>query len=223
MVDLDWLIEGAFTTQGIHIHADAHLDPTSSDNSTPFLFKWLHAPKTAGASIWSDEYVAHEYVPIDVAADTFPAGGKEGFKKWLKSRVTITQEESLRHHHGPNDVWRKFTSCFGILASLLFYEPTYRMFLRRMFKDLLDDGVRYVDIRSAFLQPFYKEHSEEQEDGYEYMFDVIDDEIEKFKESEEGKGFWGARLIYTCIRSLGTKKIVEGKYCEFFCKRHSLT
>lgn len=211
MVDIDWLVERAFATNGTHISAEGPLDPATSDNTIPFQFKWLHAPATPSASIWSDSYVAGERVPIDVAAESFPHGGRDGFKRWLVSRTTITHDESLQHHHGPNDIWRKFTSCFGILASLLFYEPTYRMFLRRMFKDLLDDGVRYVDIRSAFLIPFYKEDSEEPEDGYEYMIDVLDDEIEKFKESVEGEGFWGARLIYTCIRSLGTKRIVEGE------------
>ncbi|GAB7355103.1 hypothetical protein MBLNU459_g5683t1 [Dothideomycetes sp. NU459] len=210
MVDLDWLIEVAFVTDGIHIKADGPLDPRSSENITPFVFKWLGAPKTANASIWSDSYVAGEFVPIDVAANSFPHGGKDGFKTWFKSRTTITQQESLQHHHGPNDIWRKFTSCFGIIASLLHYEPIYRMFLRRMFKDLLDDGVRYVDIRSAFLIPFYKENSEDPEEGFEYLVDVMDDEIETFKDSDEGKGFWGARLIYTCIRSFGTRKIVEG-------------
>jgi adenosine deaminase CECR1 len=37
------------------------------------------------------------------------------------------------------------------------------------------------------------------------------DEIEKFKASEEGKDFWGARMIWTTIRQFGKKQVIESK------------
>lgn len=41
------------------------------------------------------------------------------------------------------------------------------------------------------------------------MFEVIEEEVSRFKESEEGKGFWGIGIIWTSIRSLETRPIIE--------------
>lgn len=211
MVDLDWLIEHAFTLKGIHVQADGPLDSEHAQARTPFKFRWLKSSHQSTPSIWTSAYVAGTFVPIEEAADSYPHGGRDGFKALMKARSTITHDESLAHHHGPNDVWRKFQSCFGVITSLLHYEPTYRQFIRRMLLDLVEDGVRYVDIRSAFLIPFYREGSEEPDEDFEYMLGVLDDEIEDFKESEAGKTFWGARMIWTAIRHFDTRKIIESE------------
>jgi adenosine deaminase CECR1 len=140
-----------------------------------------------------------------VAATNFPDGGKEGFIHWLKSRVSITRQETLDQHLGPNAVWRKFTSCFGILASLQHYEPIFRKFIRNFLQGLLDDGVRWVDIRSVFVVPFTRTGEEEPDADYVNMLQALQEEIDAFKKSEEGQRFWGARLIWTTIRSFDTK------------------
>ena len=74
---------------------------------------------------------------------------------------------------------------------------------------LHEDGVKWVDLRLAFAFRYYKEGHEVPEDTFAEMFRVMDEEIENFKASEEGKGFWGARMIWTGIRALDTRKIVE--------------
>jgi len=214
MVDLEWLIEEAFNLKGYHIKADAPLDSDNAQAVSPFMFKWLKdtpASSVSSTPIWSASYSPGTFIPIAAAADSFPHGGREGFKTWLRARTTITLEESLCHHHGPNDVWRKFQSCFGVISSLLHYEPTYREFLRRMFRDLVEDGVRYVDIRSTFVVPFYRQGSEEPEPDYESMLGCLEDEIEKFQQSDEGRTFWGARMIWTTIRAFDTRKVIESK------------
>lgn len=207
MVDLDWLLKAAFDTKGYHIRADKPLDSDEAQAFTPFLFKWLKNSSRHNTSIWDQDYDVGTWIPIEEAAEAFPHGGREGFTEWLRSRITITFEESLEHMHGPNDIWRKFQSCFGILSSLLHYEPTFREFVRRMFKDLLEDGVQYVDMRSTFIDPFYSEGSEEPDQDFELMIDIIDDEVEKLKAAD--KRFWGARLIWTGLRAFDSKKIVE--------------
>jgi adenosine deaminase CECR1 len=96
MGDLDWLIEEAFSTEGICIAADVPLDSSASLQNSPFIFRHVKSPSAAESqSIWSSSYVANESIPINVAATNFPNGGKEGFIRWLKSRVTITRQESL--------------------------------------------------------------------------------------------------------------------------------
>jgi adenosine deaminase CECR1 len=39
---------------------------------------------------------------------------------------------------------------------------------------------------------------------------VFVEEIERFKASEEGKGFWGARFIWTTMRGRNSAQILDG-------------
>jgi adenosine deaminase CECR1 len=163
----------------------------------------------SGSSIWSPEYVPDTPVLLTKAADSFPDGGRAGFLSWLKGRCTITSIESIEHHDGVDAVWRKFSSVFTILNTIIFYEPIFRRFMRRMMQQLHADGVKWVDLRLAFTFFYYAEGKEQPEASYERMFKVFGEEIEKFKAHEEGKDFWGARMIWTGIRALDTRKIVE--------------
>jgi adenosine deaminase CECR1 len=210
MGDLNWLIEQAFTTEGICITAGAPLDSAASLLNLPFIFRHVKSPNTADSqSIWTSSYTANELIPIDVAAASFPDDGKEGFIRWLKSRVTITRQESLDQHLGPNDVWRKFISCFGVLASLQHYEPIFRKFIRNILQGLLEDGVRWVDLRSVFVIPFTRAGEDQPDGDFGSMLQALQEEIENFKNSAEGQGFWGARIIWTTIRQFDTKAIAH--------------
>jgi adenosine deaminase CECR1 len=210
MGDLNWLIEQAFTTEGICITAGAPLDSATSLLKLPFIFRHVKSPNTAESqSIWTSSYIPNEPIPINVAAANFPDGGKEGFILWLKSRVTITRQESLDQHLGPNDVWRKFISCFGVLASLQHYEPIFRRFIRNILQGLLEDGVRWVDLRSVFVIPFTRAGEDQPDGDFGSMLQALEEEIDSFKNSAEGQGFWGARIIWTTIRQFDTKTIAH--------------
>ena len=211
MVDLGWLIDQVFSVKGMHVQADAPLSTVEARDTAPVTFQWLSSQADVVTSIWDDSYPGSRLVPVEQAADSFPNGGRDGFTAWLRSRMTITPEESLKHHHGPNHVWRKFTSCFGVLGSLLHYEPIWRGFLRRMLKNLVDDGVQYVDMRAAFVLPYYQTGSETADVDNLNIIAALDEEIEDFKSTEAGKGFWGARLIWTTIRSFNTRQIIESR------------
>lgn len=41
------------------------------------------------------------------------------------------------------------------------------------------------------------------------MYEVIEDEVAKFKASEEGKGFWGITTIWTSLRKQPTRPLIE--------------
>ena len=117
---------------------------------------------TVEGSIWSSEYVPDTPILLARAADSYPNGGRQGFLAWLKDRCTITHIESIEHHHGVDAVWRKFSSVFTILGTIIFYEPIFRLFMRRMMQQLLADGVRWVDLRLAFTFFYYREGQETQ-------------------------------------------------------------
>ena len=209
MGDHDFLLERALETEGLCISVDKPLTTPESMEMAAFRFRYVPDASGEAAPMWSDSYQPHDWIPITKAAEAFPDGGREGFIRCLKSRVEISSEKSLQHHLGINDIWRKFTSCFPIMDSLLRYEPIYRKFIRHVLSQLLEDGIRWVEFRADFVTPFYRENCKEQDDGFEGMFTALEDEIEAFKNAEEGKGFWGARIIWTAIRRFGTKGIVE--------------
>lgn len=210
MVDLDWALEEAFNTEGVVVVADGPLTDERTLRKTGFSFEFTKNPKE-GASLWSSDYVAKAQVPINSAADSFPNGGRKGFVEWIRSRVTITSSEHLSHHEGPNEVWRKFMSCFPILGSLIYYEPIYRKFVRKMFKTLLDDGIYWVDMRAAFYTPYRSLGQENWDPDHFNLLDHLSDELEKFKASEQGKEFWGARMIWTTIRQFDKKAVIQSK------------
>ena len=207
MVDPDWALEEAFKLKGVCITSQESLGSAEARLKARFSFTWSKTA-TNEVSIWADKYKPDKPIPITAAADNFPEGGRKGFIEWVRSRTTITAEEHLKHHEGPNEAWRKFMSCFPILGSLIFYEPIYRKFIRKMCKQLLDDGVYWVDIRSAFLIPYRCTEQDEFDKDAFNMLAHMEDEIKAFKNSEEGKGFWGGRMIWTTIRHFEKQEVV---------------
>ncbi|KAI9837112.1 MAG: hypothetical protein M1819_000763 [Sarea resinae] len=204
MVDIGWLIDQAFATKGMHIYAPAALCSPSSLESGSVLFRFSTTTPQQSSMIWSDDYTPSTLIPMDSAADSFPNGGRSGFMRWLKDRCTITAGESIQHHHGPNAIWRKFQSTFLILNSIIHYEPILRAFTRRLFQQLALDGVRWVDLRAVFLHPYWREGCDIPDQGFEEMIRVLKDELVKFQATEEGKYFWGCRMIWTVLRRLQT-------------------
>lgn len=210
MVDHRWLIEQALKTEGICIKAERALHTPEARQTEAFRFSFAKSQSySSGPSIWSSDYKSDDLVPIVKAAGEFPDGGTDAFIHWFVSRVTISPEEAVSHHLGPNAIWEKFVSCFRILDSLQHYEPIFRAFLRKMFEQLQEDGVRWVDIRTTFIDPFYKTGSDVPDPDHENMLACLEEEIASFKSSAQGKGFWGARLIWTGLRALDPRKIVE--------------
>lgn len=209
-VDVDWLVDRLLSTPGMHLHSPEPLHGPEALERAAILFTFAKSSGGGDApSIWTADYRPSSLVPVTAAADSFPDGGRGGFASWVRGRCTITRREGLDHHHGPDTVWRKFRASFAILDSIIYYEPIFRPFVRRMCQQLLEDGVRWVDLRAAFVFSYRKEGCETPEPGYHEVIRVFGEELENFKASPEGENFWGARMIWTTIRAFDTKTIVE--------------
>jgi adenosine deaminase CECR1 len=208
MVDFDFLFDLLLKTPGMHIESPQNLSTPQRLEATMIKFRFKKS-KFEETNIWADNYKINTPIPVNAAAESFPNGGRAGFLKWLKNRLTITNDESLDHHYGVDAVWRKFSSTFIIISSIVFYEPIFRAFMHRMMSLLYSDGVKWVDLRCAMVSDYFKEGEEVAQSNYEHLFKVFGEEIEAFKNSDEGKGFWGARLIWTGLRALDTRHIVE--------------
>ena len=209
MIDAQWLVAEALATDGMAMKADNPLDSIDARGKALIRFQYIKSPSTALPSIWANDYEANTFVALGVAAKSFPDGGLEGFKSWLVSKMTISTEESLGHHQGVDAVWQKFTSCFPIIGSLLFYEPIFRSALQLLLRELLNDGIRWVEFRCAFVFEFRLDGSEKPAEQYVDFFRVFDEEVVRFQSTEEGKSFWGCRFIWTTLRILGKRGIVQ--------------
>ena len=208
MIDVDWLIDEVLRTEGMAMLAEEPLGgPTARAQGQIMLF-YSKSTLANASSIWSEEYKSSHPVLLKEAAASFPDGAAEGFKTWLKSRCTITPEESIKHHLGLDAIWKKFTSCFPLLDGMQYYEPILRASMQRVLRHLMDDGVRWADFRLTFAIDFRLEGCEEVSEGPDDLVRVFSEELKKFKNTEEGKSFWGYRFIWTSLRSWGRKKIV---------------
>ncbi|RKF77876.1 Adenosine deaminase 2 [Golovinomyces cichoracearum] len=212
MVDLDFLFDVLLSMPGMHIYCAVPLSNTTELEKASVRFKFVKSvdnEANQNHSIWNTDYIPFTPVPVTIAADSFPHGGRPAFLAWLRDRCTITECESIEHYRGVDEIWMKFSSVFLILDTIIFYEPIFRLCLQRIMAQLLADGVRWVDLRLAFTFHYYREGHEEAEPDFGRLFYVFGQELEKFQASEEGKGFWGSRIIWTSLRSLETRKIVE--------------
>ncbi|KAF2401801.1 Metallo-dependent hydrolase [Trichodelitschia bisporula] len=205
MVEADWLLEQAFAQEDIHIMATEPLDTEAARLERQFSFGSATLSQDQHPSIWSKEYQFQTKIPLNVAADTFPDGGRAGFINWVKSRASITPEESIAHHHGPNEIWTKFLSCFRIVHALVYHEAVFPKYISRMCQQLYSDGIQYADVRAVFYDPTSNDPSA----TFAGWFQAISDEVEAFKNSEEGKGFWGLRIIWTAVRHQDTPVILQ--------------
>lgn len=163
------------------------------------------------ASIHSPDYVPNSVVPLTYAAETFP-GGQVGFIEFLMSKVTISDEEAIRHDLGVDAIWRTFQKCFDPAGSAITYEPVLRKVYQRLFEAFVDDGIYWAEFRaggsSAKLVP---EGQETPDPDLDFQFRVLVDEVNKFKATEKGKSFWGIRVIWSDARGLSRERILSSK------------
>jgi adenosine deaminase CECR1 len=199
MVDVDWLLEKALATEGMHLRAGEPLCTPAALETADISFAFAKYTPEADQQIWSPQYKPSTLVAVTAAAESFPNGGKSGFLAWLKGRCTITSHESLNHQQGPNAVWHKFASTFPIINSIMFYEPIYRASIQKILEELSEDGVRWVEFRLAFVFDYRRDGCKVPEEGYVECMKVFADEVRKFKNTEKGEGFWGARSVITFL------------------------
>ncbi|KAL4875599.1 hypothetical protein BJY04DRAFT_154424 [Aspergillus karnatakaensis] len=210
MIDIDWMLDQALEIPGFYITSAAPLHADAEWSAT-FAFQYRPgAQDQISTNIWQSDYTPNQPVPINDAAKAFP-GGVDAFKAWAISMMTINSQEALEHHHGIADIWKKFQSCFGFIAGLLFTEPIFRRCVPRLLHQLHQDGIKYVELRLALLlaQPFYREGSDTPEPDFSYFLECFTQGIQDYKSTPEGAGFWGARMIWTAIRIFPDDQIKE--------------
>ncbi|KAK0719588.1 adenosine deaminase-related growth factor [Lasiosphaeris hirsuta] len=211
MVPIATLLAIALTTPGMHLSSPVPLSTPSSLHATPLSIRFrqpLPSPPPPG-SIWTDAYQPETYIPLTDAADAFPGGGRDGFCKWLYSRCVLAPGDAVNQHHGQDAIWEAFGRCFQVLGEVIHYEPVWRAFLQKLMALLATDGVSWVELRFTWPLNYCREGREEPESDYNHMFTVIEEEVVKFKATDEGAGFWGIRMIWASFRQNPIRHIIN--------------
>ncbi|RMZ82719.1 hypothetical protein DV738_g1523, partial [Chaetothyriales sp. CBS 135597] len=230
MVDIDWLIDQILNEPGLCLQT---LEPLSDETARESALIYIRyypdsvlskltgknsSSSSKNNSIWTRHYDPNTPISLREAQRTFPEHDRT-FKKWLASRCTITSEESLAHHHGPDAIWRKFQSCFLTINQMLFYEPIFRRALRRMLEQLVADGITYIDFRAAFrfqwratgqTEPCKDDTDNHDGTSADCFFKTFGEIISEFqKQDDEAQSqqhkFHSARMIWTNIRADDTR------------------
>ncbi|CBF81806.1 putative CECR1 family adenosine deaminase [Aspergillus nidulans FGSC A4] len=209
MVDMDFLIDQAFATPGIHVSAPRPLLTQGDFQDAPFAFRYCSRSDgghTDKRSLWADSYEPSTMIDLQSAAASFP-DKKSGFRQWLKSRCTLASDQSHQIPRGSRAISDIFDRRLPIINSILQYEPILRKCLRHIFSQLAADRIRYVEFRVAFNFEYTLEGSDKTEEDYTGWFQIFQEEVEKFRGTEEGKEFYGARVIWATMRGLSNKDI----------------
>lgn len=209
MVDIRYSLREALELPEICFKSDRSLSTCKDREAAVILFGYGSTSSDGQKSIWSSDYEANALTSLRAAAESYPDGGLDGFVNWVRSKCTITLDESLKSHQGPDEIWRKFLSAFSVISSLIYYEPIFRTYVRRMCQQLLEDRVQYVDMRAAFHASFRRKGCAEVDPDHMEHIRIMQEEVQKFKDSAEGQNFWGARLIWTTLRLFETKEIIQ--------------
>lgn len=208
MVDFTFLIDLLLKEPGMHIMADQPLTSPAALAGAKIAFRFRKTALTEG-DIWAGGYQPDTLILLTQAADAFPEGGRDGFFKWLYSRCSLSRTDAVAQHHGVDEIWQKFFNCFRVVETIIHYEPIFRAFLRRLMRQLTEDGVSYAELRFSWGLDYFLQGREAPEQDYVAMMDTIDDEVKAFQATPEGQGFWGVRLIWATIRINNLRNIVQ--------------
>lgn len=211
MLPYEKLVEIIIHTEGMMIASSQPVDTDDAKMNATITFSHSNAtsPEPQSPDIDSPDYIPGTKIPVTTAAANFQ-GGEAGFLEFIKMKTTVPPEESIRHELGVDEIWRRFQACFGPTGSMLEYEPVVRKFYQTLFSDLANDGINWVEIRSGGSSgKLVHDGQEDVDPNLDVWWTVLVEEIDKFKATEEGKNFWGVRIIWSDSRGKNRASITK--------------
>ncbi|KAJ5033404.1 uncharacterized protein L3040_008521 [Drepanopeziza brunnea f. sp. 'multigermtubi'] len=178
-VDLEWLFNVAIETPGMVISASEALVDEDAWDRAVVKIEFSKTVTLDDMNIWHSTYQADSKLPLGTVASMFPAGGKAVFMKWMKDRCSITQTESVQHHLGVDDIWRKLQSAFVTITPIAYYEPITRRLIRKFLRTAYEDGIKWVEVR-GMTRSFRLEGQAELTENRLELVRVYKEEIDRF-------------------------------------------
>ncbi|RAL12686.1 adenosine deaminase family protein [Aspergillus homomorphus CBS 101889] len=202
MLPYETLLDAVMNTEGMVVSVSQPVTSELEQKNATITFAHVnHTIAASGPAIDSTDYVPNTQLPVNYAAQSF-TGGSQAFAEFVMSKLQLQPEESIRHDLGVDEIWRIFQACFDPADSMMTYEPVLRTFYQKLFGALADDGIHWVEIRASAAKGVLVHKGDEDADpNLDVYWQVLVEELDSFKKSDKGKHFWGARVIWSDIRS----------------------
>uniref|UniRef100_A0A7G3AB65 Adenosine deaminase n=1 Tax=Lutzomyia longipalpis TaxID=7200 RepID=A0A7G3AB65_LUTLO len=130
-----------------------------------------------------------------LVADERAKQGEENYNSALRSQLSMYNTNPIMHNRDVDSIWRQFMGIFGVNDGLLTYVKIWRAYFLRFLKEMLADGVQYLELRTT-LPPLYDL------DGKTYneveIMQIYYDATKEFK--KQNPTFIGAKIIYAPVR-----------------------
>ncbi|KAL5361830.1 hypothetical protein BJX96DRAFT_176594 [Aspergillus floccosus] len=176
MLPYETILRTIMSTEGMVLSASHDVSTQERAENATIVFSHVNTTLPLDQpSIHSPEYVPDSKIPVQEAATSF-SGGEEGFFRFVLSKMAVSPEDSIRHELG----------------------PVVRTFYQKLFERLADDGIRWVEIRAGGSSgKLVHDGDEDPDPDLDIWWEVLEEELVKFQESEKGSNFWGARIIWS--------------------------
>ncbi|THC87181.1 hypothetical protein EYZ11_013373 [Aspergillus tanneri] len=197
MLPYDELLETILHTEGMVVRASHRLDTEEGRENATIAFSHVNTTLSPGPPITSSDYRPNSDVLVTDAVADFP-GGRDGFVEFARSKMEVQPGDSVRHGLGVDEIWRKFQAMFDPAETMITYEPVVRTFYQRLFTRLVDDGLSWVEIRAGGSSGKLVHTGDEDPDpNLDAWWTVLEEELQRFRASDKGRRFWGARVIWS--------------------------
>ncbi|XP_055700997.1 adenosine deaminase AGSA [Phlebotomus papatasi] len=121
--------------------------------------------------------------------------GEEQYNSQLRSQLSLYNTDPINHNRDVDSIWREFMGLFGVNFGLLTYAPVWKAYYKNYLKEMLLDGVQYLELRGTLPQLYDldgKTYNEEEN------LQIYLDATREFK--QENPTFIGAKFIYAPVR-----------------------
>nr|ABI20188.1 adenosine deaminase-like [Phlebotomus duboscqi] len=121
--------------------------------------------------------------------------GEEQYNSKLRSQLSLYNTDPINRSRDVDSIWNDFMGLFGVNFGLLTYAPVWKDYYKQFLKEMMEDGVQYLELRGT-LPPLYdldgKIYNEEE------VVEIYYNVTEEFK--KEHSTFIGAKFIYAPVR-----------------------
>jgi adenosine deaminase CECR1 len=202
------MFRAMYETNGMVISSSQPLTSELAQRNATLTIRHTNTTVQAeNVSLESQEYLPDTEIPIKQAANSF-SGGKDAFLAYLKSRMVLSNADSLHHDLGVDQVWRMFEDMFGVSGALISYEPLLRTYYRTLLSGLVADNISWVEIRHGMSPTLTATGEDSASSDLDFFWRVTTEELARFRASEQGQDFWGARFIWADLRSFPREVIL---------------
>ncbi|XP_012250100.1 adenosine deaminase 2-like [Bombus impatiens] len=120
----------------------------------------------------------------------------------IRSRMTMECNNSAIAYPNINKAWQKFMNIFSFIRPLLTYKPVYEDHFLQGLKELYEDNIMYLELRSTLPNLYDFDGTQYQPED---LVGIYENLTQRFKEKHPD--FIGAKLIYAPPRSADDKTV----------------